>query len=223
MESCQVLWKRDPGVQSEAGVKKQMNQRRNYLEGGIRKSTKSAGPCRPKARTRPKTELCSRNGFKSSRKSFGGVDSRLTASMQVIGHQVNSDQVLKSPSCPALKKKRGARRPHTSLGFTWNKPSAVDPLGPPQGFDIAGYVKRCGTARGIQIGINGRPVNDEYFQTYLEKCERDLGKNGEGCFIDGDEEFDLSYLGTVTESKLLQRKVPLCWEDQLKIAEVSIT
>lgn len=198
-----------------------------HSESGIRKSNvskTSVGANRPKARTRSKTALSSKNGFKSSQKSFGGVDSRLTASMQVIDHQMNADQVLlKSPSCPALKKKRGAHRPHTTLGFTWNKPSAVwDPLGPPQGFDIAGYVKRCGTAQGIQIGINGRPVNDEYFQTYLEKCERDLEKDGEGYLSDSDEEFDLSYLDAVTEGKLHQRMVPLCWEDQLKIAEVSI-
>lgn len=229
MESCQILWKSGPGKQS--GVRKRMNQRTKHSEGGIRRSNISAttdgiipaGATGPKAKTRSKTALSSRNGCKSQRKSFGGVDSRLTASMQVIGHQLNPDQVLKLPSCPALKKKRVAHRPHTSLGFTWNKPSAVDPLGPPQGFDIAGYVKRCGTAQGIQIGINGRPVNDEYFRTYLEKCERDVGRNGAGSLSDSDEEFDLSYLGTVSEGKLLQRKVPLCWEEQLKIAEVSRT
>ena len=53
---------------------------------------------------------------------------------------------------------------------------------------------------------------------YLEKCERDVQGSS---FSDSDEEFDLSYLGTVSEGKLLQRKIPLCWEDQLKIAEVS--
>ena len=229
MESCQILWKRAPGKQS--GVKKQMNQRKRHSEGGTRKKNisankdgaTSAGATRPKAKTRSKRALSSKNGCKSQQKSFGGVDSRLTASMQVIGHQLNPHQVLKSPSCPALKKKRVAHRPHTSLGFTWNKPSAVDPLGPPQGFDIAGYVKRCGTAQGIQIGINGRPVNDEYFRTYLEKCERDVGRNGAGSFSDSDEEFDLSYLGTMSEGKLVQQKVPLCWKDQLKIAEVSMT
>ena len=226
MESCQILWKRGPSKQS--AVK---NQRKKRSESGIKKSnrpkltsTTSVGASKPiNAKSKPTTALGSRNGCKSQRKSFGGVDSRLTTSMQVIGHQLNPDQTLKSPSCPALKKKRD--RPHTSMGFTWNRPSAVDPLGPPQGFDIAGYVKRCGTAQGIQIGINGRPVKDEYFQTYLEKCERDVAveRNGDGsAFSDSDEECDLSYLGTVSEGKLLQRKVPLCWEDQLKSAEVSI-
>ena len=222
MESCQILWKRGPSKQS--GVKKQMNQHRKHSESGIRKSSKrtcaiSLGASWPKAKATSKRALSSRNGGKSPQKSFGGVDSRPTTSMQVVGHHLNPDQVLKSPSCPTLKKKRASHRPHTSLGFTWNKPSAaVDPLGPPQGFDIAGYVKRCGTAQGIQIGINGRPVNDEYFQMYLEKCERDVRGSS---FNDSDEEFDLSYLGTVSEGKLLQRKIPLCWEDQLKIAEVS--
>lgn len=227
MESCQILWKRGPSKQ--LGVKRQMNQCKKHSESGIRKSSKltctaALGASRPKAKTKSATVLSSRNGCKSPRKSLavGGVDNRQTTSMQVIGHQLNTDQVLKSPSCPALKKKKVARRPHTSLGFTWNRPSAMDPLGPPQGFDIAGYVKRCGTAQGIRIGINGRPVNDEYFQTYLEKCERDVGRNGEDSFGDSDEEFDLSYLGAVSEGKLLQRKIPLCWEDQLKIAEVSI-
>ena len=221
MESCQILWKRGPSKQS--GVKKQMNQRKKRSESVIKKKNKLTSTPSSNAKTKPTTALCSRNGCKSKRKSFGGVDSRLTTSMQVIGHQLNPDQTLKSPSCPALKKKRD--RPHTSMGFTWNRPSAVDPLGPPQGFDIAGYVKRCGTAQGIQIGINGRPVKDEYFQTYLEKCERDVAveRNGDGsAFSDSDEECDLSYLGTVSEGKLLQRKVPLCWEDQLKSAEVSI-
>ena len=222
MESCQILWKRGPSKQ--LGVKTQMNQRKKHSESGIRKSSKLTcttplGASRPTAKTKSVTGLSSRNGCKSPRKSLGGFDNQLTTSMQVIGRQLNTDQVLKSPSCPVLKKKRVAGRPHTSLGFTWNKLSAVDPLGPPQGFDIAGYVKRCGTAQGIQIGINGRPVNDEYFQTYLEKCERDVGRSGEE---DSDEEFDLSYLGAVSEGKLLQRKIPLCWEDQLKIAEVSI-
>ncbi len=205
-----------------------MNQRKKHSESGMRKSSRPKVTCttslrenRPKAKIKSATAPSSRN---VPRKSFGGVDSRLSTSMQVIGRQMNADQVLKSPSCPALKKKRVAsHRPHTSLGFTWNKPSAVDPLGPPQGFDIAGYVKRCGTAQGIQIGINGRPVNDDYFQTYLEKCERDVERSGDNGFSDSDEEFDLNYLESVSEGKSLQRKIPLCWEDQLKIAEVSVT
>ena len=218
MEARQILWRDVKGPAKQTGAKKQMNQHRKHSvskKSNKLVTTKLVGP----SNFRTKSTNSCRNGFKSPQKSFGNVDSRLTASMQVIGRPLNPDQVRRSPS--SLVKKNVMRRPHTSLGFTWNKSSAVDSLGTPQGFDIAGYVQRRGTAQGIQIGINGRPVNDEYFQTYLEKCERELGEHGEGCSSDSDEEFDLSYLGTVSEGKLLQRQVPLCWEDQLKIAEVS--
>ena len=175
-----------------------------------------SGASKPNGTRRPTSVTSCKSSLKfPPRKSFGSVNGRLATSMQVVGHQLNPGQVPVDLS-RTLKKRETRRRPHTSLGFAWKRPSAVDPLGPPQGFDIAGYVKSRGTAQGIQIGINGRPVNDEYFQSYLEKCERD------GCFDDSEEVLDLNYLDTVSKDKQNQGQgVPLCWEDQLKIVEVS--
>lgn len=164
-------------------------------------------------KTKPKRRVSSsRPTLKNN--TLGRVDSRLTSSMQVIGHQVKRDIGSASSTRSARERPSLQRRAHTSLGFTWNSLSQQFNSST-RGFDVAGYVKRCGTAEGIQIGVNGRLVNIE---TYLDKSEK-----SEDWQSSSDSEGDNSgnCLKTVSEGNLVRHRVPLSWEEQLKLAEVS--
>lgn len=224
MEVQQRLWKGDSRYPTkQVKSKRRRNQHRKHSvtkknNADLRDET---GYLVKSSNSRTKHVTVSSKNDTKSPKSFGNVDSRLTSSMQVFTHKTKP---LPSDLASSSRvSSRSSRRPHTSLGFAWNKSSSTPShaLGPPQGFDIADYVRRHGTARDIQIGINGIPVNDKYFQAYLEECERELGKDEEYCSSGSDENFDLSYLTTASEGRLLHHQVPLCWEDQLKTAKVS--
>ena len=217
MESQRRLWKGDGKYPHS--VEKRRNRRRKQVV----TKTKSGEERKGSSTKRTAISRAESKSMRSIPCSIGKVDSRLTSSAQLslTGHQVPR-AVLSRPSsarggAPPL------RRPHTSPGFRWNKSShqpytctAHTPRGPNQGFDLVGYVKRLGTTEGIQIGINGTPVD---IRTYLEKCEEN---SDDYCFnSDIEEDIDMNRLSTVSEGNLLRRQVPLCWEDQLKIAEVN--
>lgn len=105
----------------------------------------------------------------------------------------------------------------------------------PQGFDLQGYIKQHGSANDIQIGINGRCSPDEYFERYLDQCavisqcEKRLPSS-----ISSANDMEELYLtervpsqnATHLQSQTAAPRpkfqlVPLCWEDQLKKAEVN--
>ena len=109
-------------------------------------------------------------------------------------------------------------RAQSSLGFTWNSRKSCEP----QGFDIAGYLKRQGSAAEIRIGRNGRITNDEYLTNYLRECRKQLQAEEEGLICDLETEsadiFDLTQM--LNPRSLREKRVPLCWEDQLQMAKV---
>ena len=140
--------------------------------------------------------------------SFASLDTRLTSSMHAgMGRRTKSE--LGSASF-AAGEPRVPRRSHTSMGFSWNPcaPSEQQAPAHQSGFDIASYVKSRGSTRGITIGVNGRPVD---VQMYLENAGAEMGL---------EEDIDYDCLKTVSEGSLPSPLVPLCWEDQLKKAEV---
>lgn len=110
-------------------------------------------------------------------------------------------------------------------------PSAsANGITPPQGFDLASYIKQNGTAQGIIIGKNGQPTSDNYFDTYLSQCEDELAKEQTESIIEENSVFDLSEecdINDYAKSEINDRAgshrgpVPLCWEEQLALSEVS--
>ena len=133
-------------------------------------------------------------------------------------------------------------RPETSLGIC-RLASKHSPIQQPQGFDLQSYIKKCGSANEVRIGINGQSSSssDEYFERYMEECEtlaqqeRELLDNSSTSITDTSEqenavaknvleinpskEHDVQEKVSPQESSL--HLVPLCWEDQLKKADVS--
>ena len=122
------------------------------------------------------------------------------------------------------------RRAQSSLGFREN------PLPRPQGFDLQGYMRRCGSRSEIRIGVNGSCSSDEYFEQYLKECEESLLAVGQEQYLPSGPcsmaDFDALDTVDILEQKIRQNErsnsksveshlVPLCWEDQLKKAEVS--
>ena len=110
-----------------------------------------------------------------------------------------------------------APRPQSSLGFQrWSSCSENSRAGltPPEGFDLASYVKQNKSAKGIIIGRNGEPTKDEYFDAYLTQCEEELCREQ----AEGDSDSVSAEEVISPSSKPLQ--VPLCWEDQIAQTEV---
>lgn len=100
-------------------------------------------------------------------------------------------------------------------------------------------MRRQGSADEIRIGVNGSSSSDKYFKQYLRECEgvaqleRELTSSGSCSLEDmlggvapgpglgaGEDSALLETRGT-EECPLDNHLVPLCWEDQLKKAEVS--
>ena len=117
-------------------------------------------------------------------------------------------------------------RAHSSLGFRESSREGAMPC--PRGFDLQGYIRRRGSANDIRIGINGSSSTDEYFERYLEECElaTQVQKRLPGSYsttmVEQLEHSCSREEGEVelkTPSPHVQHP-PLCWEDQLKRAQV---
>ena len=167
------------------------------------------------------------------RKRAGNKTSTLhhphTSSHTSLPHRTHSPRppTLHSPLPP---------RAHSSLGFVESHGGTSLPR--PQGFDLQAYVRRQGSASNIRIGINGSSTSDEYFERYLEECEsiaqREKGEMTrphlesmqEGEFPGDSDDDDVTMMSLLPSAPAppVQQKnrqqVPLCWEDQLKKAEV---
>lgn len=114
-------------------------------------------------------------------------------------------------------------RAHSSLGFVWNERS-VSRQCQPQGFDIAGYVRRHGSDAEIRIGRNGELTRDNFFSSYLKECKLQTQKEADELYSSSsDTETESDVFGDVEELQLSaqnqQKQVPLCWEDQLQKSE----
>ena len=215
METQQKLWKREPTHVDRRGHRR---RKPNATKTSNREERKKFVKLHINSSNKSKMVVSSTTHSKSPSNSLRNVDGRLTSSLQMCGNQVPKAVLPRAQRSSSARERTDRRRPHTSLGFRWNKsshlrqslPSSRTLLGPPQGFDLTEYVRRLGTTEGIQIGINGRPVN---IRAYLEE---------DCCSSDVDEDIDLNRLTSVSESNLARRQqVPLCWEDQLKMAHVS--
>lgn len=129
-------------------------------------------------------------------------------------------------------------RAQSSLGFRENL------LPRPQGFDLQEYVRRHGPTNEIRIGVNGAATSDDYFDRYLEECasvveqDRDMYSSCSDYDVDVEElpssgseqscdEVMVTSLTRPSKSRSStvsnEGFVPLCWEDQLKHAEVRIS
>ncbi len=159
-----------------------------------------------KAATRPNSRAS---------ESYSRLDSRL---------QSSSAASLRSVSLGTFSKPlKLAPRSQSSQGFqskwsTVSRPSSGS-ITPPQGFDLASYIKQNGSARGIVIGRNGQPTSDNYFDAYLTQCESELfTKQTE---IDSEE--SSSNMSETSDSAARRHQsVPLCWEEQLALSEVRV-
>lgn len=223
METQEKLWKRE--IKHPSHIDRRGHRRRKQVTTNTSNEEESK-PSVGLRRNKSKKVANSTTVSKSRSNSLRNVDSRLTSSLQLCGtgNQVPKAVLPRSQRSSSARERTAQRRPHTSLGFRWNKsshlhqslPSSRAPPDPPQCFDLTGYVRRLGTTEGILIGVNGRPVN---IRTYLDECIED---SGESCSGDVDEDIDLNYLTSVSEGSLAcTHPVPLCWEDQLKMAHVS--
>lgn len=100
---------------------------------------------------------------------------------------------------------------------------------PPQGFDLAAYVHRHGTAHGIHIGRNGRSINDNYFREYLSQCEAEIDSKEKSCSdLVGSDSKGIDELTELKQESVPNKRrqvssIPLCWEDQLSKADVGCT
>ncbi len=168
-----------------------------------------------------------------SRRYAGGGRPKEKGSGTPLIHQPNSSS---SPSPPLPLHSPLPPRSHSSLGFResrHNQPS----LPRPQGFDLQAYIRKHGSASDIRIGINGCSSSDEYFERYLEECESAAQQEkGEWSGFRNSSPFDSKNLQegespssgqrgdvtTMSSPPSEKERVPLCWEDQLKKAEVCI-
>lgn len=124
-------------------------------------------------------------------------------------------------------------RAHSSLGFAWGEEKFRHDCTPPLGFDIAQYLRQCGSGTEIRIGQNGELSTDHYLQSYLSDCRmRQLQKEEEkgGREVNVCLEGETSEGGSVSANGCFARvpgpeitkvSVPLCWEDLLRDTEVS--
>lgn len=221
METQQRLWEREIIHPTHIDTRGRRRRKPNATKTSNGEERKKFVGLRTNSSNKSKVVVSSTTDSKSPSNSLSNVDGRLTSSLQMCGNQVPKAVLPRSQRSSSARERTDQRRPHTSLGFRWNKsshlrqslPSSRTLLGPPQGFDLTEYVRRVGTTEGIQIGINGRPVN---IWTYLEECKEN------SCSSDIDEDIDLNHLPSVSEGSMAHRQqVPLCWEDQLKMAHVS--
>lgn len=160
----------------------------------------------------------------------GGAGDGGGAHIHSSSHTALSSSV-RSPRPPVLQEPRC----HSSLGFRESSSyrRKGHSLPRPQGFDLQAYVLKQGSASNIRIGINGSSSSDEYFEKYLEECEsaaqREKGEwsglpdsprqslfddEAEGSAPSSKDNNDV----TVTSPE--SRNIPLCWDDQLRKAEV---
>ena len=109
-------------------------------------------------------------------------------------------------------------RSHSSLGFRETT------LPHPQGFNLQEYIKRRGSASDIRIGINGVCSSDEYFEQYLGECEAAAVADQCEKRLPSSSSVEELYLvesaSARTSSSPYPEVVPLCWDDQLRKAQV---
>ena len=115
-----------------------------------------------------------------------------------------------------------APRPQSSMGLQrWSHSETPrSGLTPPQGFDLASYVKQHKSTKGIIIGRNGERTKDEYFDAYLTQCEEELCRE----HADSDAELELGSINGEEEingHSFKSLQAPLCWDDQISQIEVS--
>lgn len=198
-----------------ADHKQQLRYRRLW-EGARPRSHEKNGST-PKARGKRKT-----GGVTSSRVGSSPVPCTAIARK---GHlQECHGYSYRSASSAALSRKSDPTpsavapppRSHSSLGFR--------ELPRPQGFDLQEYVKRHGSANDIRIGINGVCSPDEYFERYLEECEAvaqcEKRLPSSSSIMNDVEELDLMERSSTVTSSPHPDLVPLCWDHQLKKAQV---
>ena len=129
---------------------------------------------------------------------------------------------------PSLARKShlAPSRPQSSLGFArsnWSTtPDKPVDLSPPQGFDLAAYVRSRRSAKGIQIGRNGQVTNDEFFEEYLLQCEEEVNRSSCSDVEEngGQSLKDLNLEEKSNTHTRRRHEIPLCWEDQLSKTEV---
>lgn len=151
--------------------------------------------------------------------SYAGLDGQrnLSPSLQVPQKRVPSAGLTGKGNLPPSLPDRS----HSSLGFRETSTACL------QGFDLQGYIRKNGSTNDIRIGINGACSSD--FERYLDecavRCEGGASPCSHNCSMESEEGEDLSL--TSSEESILAKTsspgvdvVPLCWEDQLKIAKV---
>lgn len=144
-----------------------------------------------------------------------------------LTHPSRPTSSLSQRTRPSPKAGKLPTRAHSSLGFAWSSQSvSKHQLSQPQGFDLAGYVRKQGSATEIRIGVNGETTNDDYFRNYLKECEKQL-ENASPLISDDDSistfEGDISEGISISQNtRKPQKHVPLCWKDQFQKAEVKM-
>ena len=171
--------------------------------------------------TRPNSSASSRPESSSTRPNSSA------SSRQESRLQSTSSASLRSVSLGTFSKPlKLAPRPQSSQGFQsrWSTGprTSSGSITPPQGFNLASYIKQNGSARGIVIGRNGQPTSDNYFDAYLTQCESEVIKKQTE--TDSEESSTNLFEDDKTNDSEARRHqtVPLCWEDQLALSEVRL-
>ncbi len=112
-----------------------------------------------------------------------------------------------------------SQRPHSRWSVTPS--SSISGITPPQGFDLASYIKKNGTTQGIIIGRNGQRTSDDYFDAYLLQCEEAVANEQPEDIIDCEaSSVDLSEESDLNDCAVNDRSAPLCWNEQLALSKV---
>ncbi len=184
----------------------------------------SSQESRLQSSTRPNSSASSRqeSRLQSSTRPNSSASSRQESRLQS-----SSSASLRSVSLGTFSKPlKLAPRPQSSQGFQsrWSTAPRTSPgsITPPQGFDLASYIKQNGSAREIVIGRNGQPTSDNYFDAYLTQCESEVIKKRTE--TDSEESSTNLFEDDKTNDSAARRHqtVPLCWEDQLALSEVRL-
>jgi len=182
------------------------------------------------------TATRTRDGRKQSYRGMGSSETTSRRNKQSLVFQYPTSGLthpsrpissLSQRTKPSPKAGKLPTRAHSSLGFTWSSQSvSKHQLSQPQGFDLAGYVKKQGSATEIRIGVNGETTNDDYFRNYLKECEKQLENASP---LSSDDDSISTFEGDISEGILIsqntrkpQKHVPLCWKDQFQKAEVKM-
>ena len=220
MATPQRLWKaKEPPNSATERRRRGKNRHGRQLPSAQTKSTprltREGGMFAKSSRktTKSWTSASNLSDLSDSLPSSSFADSRLTSSMHAgMARQIGSELC----SASFAVGERMPRRSHTSMGFSWQPSSMEEHTASHQsGFDLASYIRKHGSTRGIQVGINGRPVN---FQAYLGGSE-----GGDDVGIGPEDEIEIGCYKSVSEGHLSNHQVPLCWEDQLKKAKVNLS